>query len=189
MHEDQLEYERLIEPLKPRVMKTIWGVTRNAEEAEEALQEALTILWRRWDYVRGHSNPEALVFRICINASYDVIRRNARRRKNAAVALVGGFSWFRWFSSPPPTPRQAAEQREQETVIREAIGRLSRNQAIAVVMRLLQGRPFEDVAEAIGCGTATARKHLERGRERLQRLLGTACADNVLSPSQEETLK
>ncbi|MCX5757856.1 MAG: RNA polymerase sigma factor [Candidatus Hydrogenedentes bacterium] len=189
MQEDHREYERLIAPLESRILKTIWSVTRNAEDAEEALQEALTILWRRWDRVCRHSNPEALIFRMCINASYDVIRRNARYRRNAAAALTGGVSWTRWFLRAPSTPVDAAQCREQETAISEAIARLSRNQAIAVVMRLLQDQPFEDVAEAIGCRTATARKHLERGRDRLRILLAPVCARTILAPAKEETLK
>ncbi len=188
MQEDHREYERLIAPLEPRIVKTIWSVTRNAEDAEEALQEALTVLWRRWNRVRKHPNPEALVFRICINASYDVIRKNARRRRNAA-AVVAGISWTRWFVRSPSTPLDVAEGSEQETAVSEAIARLSRNQAIAVVMRLLQERPFEDIAEAIGCGIATARKHLERGRERLRVLLAPTYPEIFLAPGEKETLK
>lgn len=187
MRDDRLAYERLVAPLEPRIVKAIWSITRNAEDAEEALQEALAMLWRRWDQILRHANPEALIFRICINAAYDVIRRNARHRRNAAAALVEGASWSRWFRRTPRTPVEAAESSEQETAVSQAIARLSRNQAIAVVMRLLQDKSFEDVAEAIGCGAVTARKHLERGRERLRILLAPVYVQQDTQSVHEET--
>jgi len=166
VEEDYREYERLIKPLEGRMLKTIWGVTRNADEAEEALQEALTVMWRRWHLLCRHPHPEALIFRICINASYDVIRRNARHRNRLRMAAESPLR-----HANPPTPEQSAHHAEQQAAVTEALAKLSRNQALAVVMRLMDELPFEEIAQAIGCGTATARKHLERGRLRLQALL------------------
>ena len=53
----------------------------------------------------------------------------------------------------------------------EAITRLPANQATAIVMRCVQSESYEVIALALGCGAASARKHVARGRERLARLL------------------
>lgn len=171
VEEDHREYERLIKPLEGRMLKVIWGVTGNPDEAEEALQEALAVLWRRWDRLCRHPHPEALIFRICINASYDVIRRNARHRNKLRAASEREARAPAGSGAVLATPEEAAHRGEQQAAVTDALGQLSRNQALAVVMRLMDGLPFEEVAEAIGCGTATARKHLERGRMRLRTLL------------------
>src|SRR5690554_5358393 len=75
------DYEILIAPLREAMICVVWQVTQDEEGAEEAMQEALAVLWRKFDRVCAHDNPQALVLRICHNAAYDVLRRKIRRRK------------------------------------------------------------------------------------------------------------
>ena len=49
MQTEHDEYERLVRPMEERMMRMVWGVTRNADDAEEALQEAL-----------AHTAPDAV---------------------------------------------------------------------------------------------------------------------------------
>ncbi len=160
----QSEYERLIAPIEEKMMRAVWQVTQDRHDAEEAFQEALGVIWRRFEHVCKHPNPHALILRICINAGYDTVRRNARRRTKEAKAQYG----------EPLHTRGAdvlLELAEKRSAITKAIGQLSRNQAAAVVMRLIQGEDFEAIAQVLGCKCSTVRKHLERGRARLRELL------------------
>lgn len=160
------EYDRLIQPIEDDMVRAVWGVTLNPDDAEEALQEALTIIWRKWGRVRRHPNPHALVLRICIDAACDVVRKKVRRRRREEDAE--GLR-----PSPRPTPADEATANEQESLIMRAIGQLSRNQATAVILRLVQGESYSAIAEALGCRKSTARKHVERGRERLRTILSS----------------
>ena len=58
--------------------------------------------------------------------------------------------------------------REQYAEIVTAIHRLSRQQATAMLMRAVQGQPYEEIAAVLGCTEATARKHVARSRQRLR---------------------
>lgn len=127
MEQRQLAYERLIAPIETRMIRTIWGIVRDPDEAQDALQEALVAVWRRWDRLQNHPNPQALVLRICINAAYDALRRRHRR--------------LRWFGTedvpvdppdPAPSAMQAVEGAEAHGRVRQAIASLSRNQATAM---------------------------------------------------------
>lgn len=170
------EYERIIRPIEAQMVRSIWGVTRDADDAEEAFQEALTNVWRRWGRIRRHPNPHALVLRICINAAYDHLRKKLRRRKREALAGVETEV------ASTATPADAMVRREQESAILRAIGRLSRNQATAVLMRLVEGQSYAEIAGILGCKDSTARKHVERGRERLRTMLGP-----IDEPSEKES--
>jgi RNA polymerase sigma factor (sigma-70 family) len=57
---------------------------------------------------------------------------------------------------------------ELRRVIRAAINRLSRQQAVAVMLRVFEELPYDQMAAAMGCGEATARKHFERARVNLR---------------------
>jgi RNA polymerase sigma factor (sigma-70 family) len=162
------EYERLIAPIEDRMMRSVWSVTRNADDAEEALQEALCTVWRKLDRISRHPNPEALVLRICINAAYDTLRARIRRRRREALAPIP--------DRVQTTPEDHFERDAWRRALLDAIGRLSRSQASAVMLRLVQGMSYDQVAEVMGCKASTARKHVERGRLRLRGMLAPLMA-------------
>ncbi len=170
MQYGQEEYERIVRPLEDRMIRLIWGVTKNAEDAEEALQEALAVLWRKWDKIRMHPNPEALIYRICINSAYDLLRRRIRREKREALVQVDA-------AVNEKTPADVLNAKECLAAIHHAIGQLSRHQAIAVTMRFVQGLSYGDISRALGCRENTVRKHVERGRERLRGLLSNVISE------------
>lgn len=159
-------YERIIAPIEDQMTRIVWRITRSPDDAEEAVQDALTRIWRHWDAVCAHPNPQALALRMCINAACDQLRRKIRRRKTAAFLS-------RLAGSPrtAPSPADSLSQSEQADAIFAAIAQLSHNQAAAVTMRLVQGHSYDEIAQSLGCGGATARKHVERGRRRLRELL------------------
>lgn len=164
MQADDADYERLIRPIEDQMMRSVWRITQNADDAEEALQEALALIWRRFGRVCRHANPQALILRICMNSAYDVLRRKARRERWEQDTRVT-------LTEPSRTPSELAEAREQESAILRAIGQLSRNQALAVTLRLVQEQSYEAIARVLGCRENTVRKHVERGRARLCEML------------------
>ena len=164
MLDEHREYERLIGPIEDQMIRAVWGITQDPEDAEEAFQDALSVIWRRWHRIQRHPNPHALVLRICLNAAYDLLRKKIRRRRREALAEIRT-------AVQSLTPAESLDSRERESAIFRAIGQLSRNQATAVFMRLVQGRSYDEIAQVLGCKSATVRKHVERGRDRLRELL------------------
>jgi RNA polymerase sigma factor (sigma-70 family) len=179
MDQRQLAYERLIAPIETRMMRTVWGIVRDPDEAQDALQEALARIWRRWDRLQHHPNPEALVVRICVNAAYDALRRKRRRLR-----------WFAAEGAPADVPdaRPSALQivagAEQQARVRNAIASLSRNQATAIVMHAVEDISYEDVAAAMRCREVTVRTHVARARAKLRALLADLVPPGV---EQEKT--
>ena len=55
--------------------------------------------------------------------------------------------------------------------IQNAISKLPRNQAVAVILRVVQEQPYTEVAQTLGCSETTARIHVMRGRAKLSRRL------------------
>ena len=87
MDDLQQTYDRIVRPIEDRMIRSIWRIVRNPQDAEDALQDALLLLSKRWDRISKHSNPQSLVLKICIDAAYDVIRRRIRREQ---TVLGGG---------------------------------------------------------------------------------------------------
>jgi RNA polymerase sigma-70 factor, ECF subfamily len=173
------QFARLIAPIKSRMFETVWRILRHAQDAEDALQVALTTIWQQRSRVESHPAPQALMLKICADAAIDLFRRR-RHDKLDVVALA------ECLPSARPLPVQAEIGRETLEVVMQAIAQLSPNQATSIVMRFIQGESHGAIAAALGCGTETVREHLERGRERLGQMLGRL-APREMTPATSTT--
>jgi RNA polymerase sigma factor (sigma-70 family) len=163
---DSLNYDALIRPVEDQMLRTIWRIARVAEDAEDALQEALTIAWKRRSRIARHPHPRALILRICIHCACDALRSRRRRGSretamNDPAALCGRDC---------PVDQRLQGQELQDDVVR-ALTRLPERQATAVVMRHVLDLPYHEIAAALECSEPTARVHVNRACNKLSRLL------------------
>jgi len=160
-------FARLIRPIERRMFDTVWRTLRHSQDAEDALQVALTTIWQQRARVERHPAPHALILKICSDAAIDQFRRRRNQSIPCDVATLGDC-----LASGRPTPLDEAIERETLEIVMEAIMRLSKQQATVVVMRFIQGESDATIAAALGCGIETVREHCARARERLGCMLG-----------------
>lgn len=43
----EIDFEALVRPMEDRMMRAIWRVVRDREACQDALQDALTVIWRK----------------------------------------------------------------------------------------------------------------------------------------------
>lgn len=166
MDRREFDYDALVKPMEGRMMRSIWRIVRQKEAAEDALQEALAVIWKKRDAVARHPNPEAFILRISIDAATDAVRKMRRRLRHEIPGLLDQAA----DGSAFPVSREA-EDRALRAGILEAISRLPRRQAAAVLLRLVEEQSYEEIARAMGCSDTTARIHVMRGRAALARRL------------------
>jgi RNA polymerase sigma-70 factor (ECF subfamily) len=163
------EFERLVIRHRPLMTRAIWRVTRDADLAEDALQDALTKLWTKLPLVRAHPNPRALVLRICLNTALDAVRsRQRQRRRDAPLEEAAGAT--------SESQARAAEGAAVTKDVRAALAKIKPRQATALLLRVVHGEPYAVVAQALGCNESTARVHVLRAREKLRRWLSRPSA-------------
>ncbi len=164
--DDRTIYDELIAPLETMMMRSIWQVVRNADLAEDCLQDALAVVWKKRFQIRLHPNPQALILKICLNAAYDSLRRLERMRRQTNLSRLDDV--------PTPPGHDAdrdLEEREIEEQVQQAIRRLPRKRALAVMMRLIHEESFETIAHALDCSEVTVRIHISQGRAQLRKWL------------------
>ncbi len=166
MENRESDYDGLIRPMESRMMRSIWRIVRQKEAAEDALQEALALVWKKRDTVARHPNPQALILKISVDAAYDAVRKSRRRLRHEIQVARGEYADV---SAAPPA--REAEDKSLRAEVLEAIGRLPKRQASAVLLRVVEEQSYEEIAKAMGCSEATARIHVMRGRAVLARRL------------------
>jgi RNA polymerase sigma-70 factor (ECF subfamily) len=155
-------------------MRSAWRIVRHPDLAEDALQETLLIVWKKFERVERHPNPQALILKIGLDAAYDALRKQERRRRREEP--------FPALELPMPAGRTGAavlEKKEIEEEVLAAIARLPRKQATAVLMRVVQDQPYPAIAQALGCRETTVRIHVSQGRARLSRELSHLSSKSV----------
>jgi len=157
------QYERLIAPIENRMMRAVWRVLRDPSEVEDAFQEALLTVWKRWDRICAHPNPQALVLQICIHAAHDAMRRKLRHTQRQEAGAIPEE-----IADSSPSAVQAISIAERDAQVLRAIARLSRNQARAILMHAVEEIPYDEIAAAMDCREATVRKHIARARSKLR---------------------
>lgn len=166
LRDEKARYERLIGPLESQLMRCVWRIVRHPDLAEDALQETLLIVWKKLERIERHPNPQALILKIGLDAAYDALRKQERRRRREEP--------YPALELPTPagrTGKTVLERKEIEEEVLAAISRLPRKQAAAVLMRLVQDQPYPAIAQALGCRETTVRIHVSQGRARLSRQL------------------
>ncbi len=148
-----------------------WSLTGSWARAEELTQDAFADAYRRWDEVGGLDRPGAWVRRALLNRSASDHRRRSVESRGLA----------RWSSRSAPytdavgTDRtgDAATDRVGDPEFWEAVRALPARQAECVALHYLEDRSVADIAQVLGCKSATVKVHLHRGRATLAARLAT----------------
>jgi RNA polymerase sigma factor (sigma-70 family) len=159
-------FATLVGPIQDQMLRSIWRITRTDADAEDALQESLTIVWQRRERIARHPRPQALVLRIAVHCACDVLRAKLRRQtRETPLADAQAL--------PAAACALDARLRDQElhAAVVRALVRLPTRQATAVVLRFVLEMSYDEIAAALACAPATARVHVNRACQRMRRLL------------------
>lgn len=127
-------------------------ITRNWDEGEDAVQDALAALYPRWASLPAGQDLERYVNRAVVNACLK------RRRSGGRSRPVADLEWV-------PGPGESADPTASVVLARQAwalCAELSQVQRAAVVLRFYQDLSYAEIAEVLGCREATARSHVHR---------------------------
>ncbi len=160
------------------MIRSIWRITGNMDDANDAFQEAMAAIMRRMDRVRNHPNPQALVLRICIDEAYSVLRR----KRSGKLVFVDKLD--EELADRSLSAGEIAQNKELEEEILQAMSELPPSQSTAVFMRFVLCETYKRIASALDCEEETARKHVSLGRaslaQTLSHLLTECCLEKLI---------
>jgi RNA polymerase sigma-70 factor (ECF subfamily) len=148
-----LDFEGFFHAEYEQLLRTMYLLCRDLEEARDLSQEAMARALERWDRVRRAESPRAYVYAIAFN-----LRRSALRR--AAVALR-----HRADPARGPEPDRIAEEREE---LRRLLRSLPRTQLEALLLVAWVGLSSEEAARVLGIDPASVRGRVHRARVTLR---------------------
>ncbi len=136
-------------------------ITRDADLAADAVQEALLKAWDRRDEFRGESDLDTWIHRIALNAAIDL----TRRRKTRAEEELDEESHF--------APSDAAPEREYSEQafgkdLSTAMQRLTAMERQTFLLAHVEGWRLEEIAESLQTNANNTKQALFRAVRKLR---------------------
>jgi len=149
--------EDLLAPLFTPAYRFAFGMLRNREEAEDAVQEAALSAWKRRRTFRIGADVRPWFFAIVANQC-----RYFRRNR-----------WSRLLRQADPIAvSNAATDLDADLDLRRALSRMGHDDQLALVLRYYMDFSYEDMAATLRISEQAARSRTQRAVRRLRPFFG-----------------
>lgn len=139
-----------------KLFRTVHRITRNREDAEDAVQDSLLRAFLHLKTFDGRSAFSTWLTRIGINSALMILRKKRNSPEIPAYAPnIGETLWDVPDSAPNPERRYA--EREQERILRDAISNLRPTIRRVLELQILEHLSIQETAAQIGISVSAAK--------------------------------
>ena len=169
-------YRELIRRYERPLFSLIFRMVRDRELAEDLAQETFVKALNALDSYRPEFKFSSWIFKIANNAAID----HLRRRELDTLSLDGSphaetpeaiEATALQIGNRGESPLDAVEARELGGAIEIAIGRLRPEYRSCILLRHVEGRAYEEIAEILNLPLGTVKTYIHRARNELRQSL------------------
>ena len=160
-------FTEIVEQYSDLAYSVAFRMLRNAEDAEDAVQEAYISAFKALPNFKGQSKLSTWLYRIVVNACLMKIRKDKSRAKYISEKGYDDAIVYDWKNDP----EEAAVNSELRSTLEGGLDLLSPDLRAAVVLRDIQGLSTEESAEALNISIASLKSRLHRARILLRKHL------------------
>ncbi|MFL6373529.1 MAG: RNA polymerase sigma factor [Pyrinomonadaceae bacterium] len=164
---DEAAFAEMMTRYRSPITNYLYRFLNDYEEAVDLAQETFVRVYFALDRYHTGFAFSTYIYRIATNLAISELRRRKRRR---VLSLTGLFQTEEGDDTEfqPPDVRRLAdaelEDDERSQVIARAIASLPEKYRVAVVLRDVDGRSYEEIAEIMQLGLGTTKSRISRGR-------------------------
>jgi RNA polymerase sigma-70 factor, ECF subfamily len=159
-----------------RILQTICRITRNWQDAEDALQDSLLKAFSHLKEFQGKSSFSTWLTRIAINSALMILRKKRHYYEISIDDINGieesrnGYEW-RQVKSNSEDPERRLARKEREELLRNTI--LGLSPVLREVVELRQARDFsvQEISQTLGISVPAVKSRLARARVTLRAAL------------------
>ena len=166
-------FDELWQSHTKRILRTTYRITRNREDAEDALQDSFLRAFLHIKDFDGRSSFSTWLTRIAINSALMILRKK-RSALELSIEDPGNHDGNPGFPDVPdraPDPEAHCAQREREGILRGAIRALRPTIRQAIELHKLQEHSLEETAKMMGLSVGAAKTRLHHGKAALRKSL------------------
>jgi RNA polymerase sigma factor (sigma-70 family) len=166
-------FEQLCERSAQRILRTTLRITRNREDAEDAVQDAFLKAFTHIKDFDGRSSFSTWLTRIAINSALMLLRKRRLGREISVDSFADqnekGQVWE--ISDPTPGPETQYLQEERERMLWDAISTLRPSVRKVVELQLSRDCAMKETAKTTGISVCAAKSRLFHAKAAIRKSL------------------
>ncbi len=168
---DRAAFAELLRRYQSHVDRVLYHLAPDWEDRADLAQEVWIRVYRNIKRLNEPVKFRGWLSRIATNLFYDELRKRKRTQNplslDAPLAMEDGeVGWE--IASEQPRPDEQLTTDEFYDQLREAIAGLPEVFRTTIVLREIEGMPYEEIAEITGVSLGTVKSRIARARQRLQ---------------------
>ena len=177
--DDTRAFQALVRQLKGRVYATAYRLMGSREDAEDQAQEVFVKVYRGIQDLDDPATVTAWIYRLTVNTCLDALRKRGRSPNMAAGAPASADrdEEPQFADANAATPEESALERELLDCLEGVLQRLDPVERSVLVLRDVEDRPYQEIAETLAIGLGATKMRIHRARLAFQQLFASLCAE------------
>lgn len=169
---DSAAFEELVNRYEKKIFRLTMNITRNREDAEDAMQDAFMKAYSHLDRFQEDSRFYTWLVRIAANEALMRLRKRRPNQLSLDEPIEGEDDLLpQQIEDWGPSPEQRFAQTEMRDILRNVIEDLQPDFRVVFLLRDVEGLSTEETAEAVGISEAAVKSRLLRARLKLRQKL------------------
>lgn len=171
--EELARYEAIVQRYARHVYNIAYRMVGNEADARDLSQEAFLRVYRALRRVEPGAPLESWLYRIVSNLYIDLLRKRPRARMESLDVPMETprGEVLREFPDIASSPEAILEREQLDGAIQRALGTLSEELRLVVVLSDIEGFAYEEIAAILRVPLGTVKSRLHRARQILQQRL------------------
>ena len=158
-------FDALVRPHAAALYRFAFRLLRDRADAEDLVQDVLVKLYPRTGEIADIRDLKPWLLRVVYHQFVDMLRK--RRRSAVTVSDMNALELV----DPAQEPDHRLGVARDVQRIRDAVGRLNRDQQLLVGLHLIDGHTLEEIADVLDVPLGTLKSRLHRTRAQLKKNL------------------
>jgi RNA polymerase sigma-70 factor (ECF subfamily) len=169
---DAAAFEELVNRYERKIFRLTMNITRNHEDAEDAMQDAFMKAYAHLGKFKEDSRFYTWLVRIAANEALMRLRKRRPNQFSLDEPIEGDDDIMpRELEDWGPSPEQRYAQAEMHDILNQVIDQLEPEYRVAFVLRDMEELSTEETAAAMGISVAAVKSRLLRARLKLRQKL------------------
>ncbi len=171
---DRAAFVELLRRYQSHVDRLLYHLAPDWQDRSDLSQEVWIRVYRNLQRLNEPQKFKGWLSRIITNLFYDELRKRKRIRRplsldNPLQTKDGEVTWD--VAADDPSPDDDLATQEFYEHLRQAIAELPEVFRTTIVLREIEGLPYEEIAEITGVSLGTVKSRIARARAKLQDIL------------------
>ena len=167
---DLTAFQKLVEHHKAFVYNTCYNFIGNHQQAEETAQDVFLQIYKSASAFRHQSKVSTWLYRIAVNRSLNVIRRNKRSR------WIKSLTTEEIEEARGKEPDKLLEKKEMKDLLKAAVDSLPEKQRVVFILNKYENLSPGEIAEILDISTNSVEVRIHRAKINLQKKLSSLLA-------------